>query len=514
MLLLSLLLAAVVACKQETAKNDADTVTADDDAPYMEGDIITGDDTVVPNDETIDEVLSDNDAINCPDLKVYENVKAAGFPLKDGNGKTTFCRPGCDTPTENDPQCVRNLWEWINWRHYQDYLAGKNTLGGDYNYKECYPWPCVLPDLKSTPISYSSCDRSLVSNNLQADSGTVFDLRIENGFVGGSMLNGGINTRTLMYDVSKDEFISIASSGGAVGHHSGRLIFYSTLHDVMLYPDEGFGNMYVFSAKKSENGYRYEVIYDDADHQSHFQRPPLVGEKWVVLNILHWATKIIEVVYSKVDEWEWHPLKRGKVYEGNIVGDRLTFIDDWRGVYVCDLDKLPFDPDKECLRIDREGETAYQPRLNEENNQQMVYHDASGGDYITLVDLSGEKPAYTLLPFIPSESQSLGGYPHQFKGQLILYDEMFTPLNDTRADYKACFYRVDLKKNYCPTKHVDPIALRYNMGFNSFDGSYQTWKTPSGTMSYIRDMDCYCKQEGLCPHESTLKIKKNLGEGG
>ncbi|MCK5809077.1 hypothetical protein KAH37_08850, partial [bacterium] len=62
-----------------------------------------------------DSDVSDDSDIVCLDLRISENVIKTPFPFKDKDGKPTFCRPGCDTPTETDPQCVRNIWEWDNW---------------------------------------------------------------------------------------------------------------------------------------------------------------------------------------------------------------------------------------------------------------------------------------------------------------------------------------------------------------------------------------------------------------
>ena len=490
----------LVACSSSKPSIDADVVTPDGETPAVDDAVSVEEDEMVVEQ---DEIIPDADNAVCLDLRVYDNVKAAGFPLKDANGKITFCRSGCDTPTENDPQCARNLWDWLNWKHYQEYLNGKNgaDFGSKYNYKECYPWPCVLPEVKSNEVSYSPCDHTLGSNDLHADSGTLYDLRVENGFIGGEMLNGGIGARTLVFDIANNTFMSIASSGNGTGYRAGRLIFYSITNDVMSRPEEGIGNTYIFSAKKNATGYKYELIYDDLAHMARFSRPPLVGEKWVVLNIEHRTSGMQEVVYAKVDEWQWHDLKFGKVYEGNIVDNRLTFITDQREIYVCDLDKLPFDPSKECTRIDRAGETAYQPRLNEEDKNQLVYFAGVGEYGITLVDLSEATPQYTLLPATSSETQAMGTYPHQFKGALILYDEMFMPINEeTRADYKACFYRIDLKKNYCPSKPSFSDG-RYDQGYNSFDNKFQLWKVPSAGLARFRDIQCYCEKEGVCPFE-------------
>jgi len=476
----------LVACSSHTAKNDADAVTPDG------GDVVD-----VGTDDFIfieaDEIISDADIpVGCPSLKYYANVKAAGFPFKDGNGKITFCRPGCDTPTENDPQCVKNLWTWINWKRYQEYATGVDTL------RECYPWPCELPDMKARR-NLHECDRNLASQEYIADMGALYDLKLYKNTVGILMTNPHAS-KAMTYDVTKDAYTSIAHSGHGVGFHYDRFVFYTTYEDYVN-SDTGYGNTYIATAKKNGADYKYEVIYDDAEHMAQFNRPPFVGGKWVLLNVDHAGQGKIEVLYAKVDEWVWHPLKPGQVYEGNIVDNRLTFITDQRQIFVCDLDKLPFDPEKECMRVDRGGETAYQPRLNEENKNQMVYFNAVGDPNMTLVDLSGEKPVYSSLPFTISEPQSTGAYPHQFKGNLILYDEAYMPLDNSRMDYKACFYRVDTKKNYCPTKYTDPFLNRYDMGFNSFDGNYQLWKTPAGTIPVVRDIACYCEKEGVCPFE-------------
>jgi len=491
----SVLFLFLFACTTHTAKTDADTVVPDGDVPTVDDAVeAESDDFILVE---ADEALPDADTpVSCLSMKIYENVKKAGFPLKDTNDKITFCRPGCDTPTENDPQCVRNLWEWINWTKYQDYKNGKTT------FTECYPWPCELVGLKSTPITYSVCDKGLGNGEYSASMGTLYDLKIQNGKVGIVMNNGSYHS-TISYDIEKDTYTTVAYASHASGYSNERFIFYTTGEDYVATQD--YGNTYILSAKNTLNGYRYEVIYSDNANKAWFSRPPLVGEKWVVLNVEHRTSSTQEVVYAKVDEWQWRELKFGKIYEGNIVDNRLTFITDQREIYVCDLDKLPFDPAKECTRIDRAGETAYQPRLNEEDKNQLVYFAGVGEYGITLVDLSGATPQYTLLPATPSETQAMGTYPDQFKGNIVLNNETFMPLNDVRADYKACFYRVDLKKNYCPSKPTYQEDGRYDQGYNSFDGNYQLWKTPSGTIARFRDIQCYCEKEGLCPFEGLTR---------
>ncbi|HNT29293.1 MAG TPA: hypothetical protein PKH10_14075, partial [bacterium] len=65
MLLLSFLLVAVVACKQETTKNDADTVMTDSDIIAVEDDMVAIDDGGVVEDEIVSDdtiLISDTDA--------------------------------------------------------------------------------------------------------------------------------------------------------------------------------------------------------------------------------------------------------------------------------------------------------------------------------------------------------------------------------------------------------------------------------------------------------------------
>ena len=95
----------------------------------------TIDEALAEVDEIPDPDVTDNDIqdespdadtpVECLDLKIQENVIKTNFPFKDKDGNPTFCRPGCDTPTETDPQCVRNIWEWDNWKSYQEYLVAE-----------------------------------------------------------------------------------------------------------------------------------------------------------------------------------------------------------------------------------------------------------------------------------------------------------------------------------------------------------------------------------------------------
>ena len=128
----------LVSCSSSGSSNDSDTVS-DADRDTQEPPTVVDEDADKDTDPVDDpdktpDADQDNDSdtpetVECLDLRYNENTIKTPFPFKDANGKPTFCRPGCDTPTENDPQCVRNIWEWDNWEEYQDYLKAQEKIG-------------------------------------------------------------------------------------------------------------------------------------------------------------------------------------------------------------------------------------------------------------------------------------------------------------------------------------------------------------------------------------------------
>ncbi|MBR6245513.1 hypothetical protein IKR20_08085, partial [bacterium] len=144
----------LVSCSSSNSSNDSDAVPDSDsnNSGTADVDVSEDSDPVDDSDKTPDadsDVDNDSDTsetVECLDLRYNENTIKTPFPFKDENGKATFCRPGCDTPSENDPQCVRNIWDWDNWEEYQVYLEAQEKDPNQTKERECYPWPCKLPD--------------------------------------------------------------------------------------------------------------------------------------------------------------------------------------------------------------------------------------------------------------------------------------------------------------------------------------------------------------------------------
>jgi len=213
-LTLLLVLIVFVSCTESKPQNDSDIQDSDTAKTDFADTDSTTDES--PDPDKIDIEVQDSDAdtdnsAECPDLRIQENVINTPFPFTDKDGNPTFCRPGCDTPTETDPQCVRNIWEWRNWERYQKYLEEEKKDNEQTLIRECYPWPCVLPDMKanSTLESFNSkCDRWLTVNGFRADMGTIWSHGINDGVAGMDLGNDG-QPLIIEYDPEKDNYMGL-----------------------------------------------------------------------------------------------------------------------------------------------------------------------------------------------------------------------------------------------------------------------------------------------------------------
>jgi len=117
--LIVLLISVLFSCSSSHSSTDSD-ILPDSDSDELE--TIANDDTdseedsdfIDDSDETPDQ---DADSDTIPDTDSDEcqpPLSEAPFPYYDANGKITFCRPGCDIPTADDPICIGNLWDEQN----------------------------------------------------------------------------------------------------------------------------------------------------------------------------------------------------------------------------------------------------------------------------------------------------------------------------------------------------------------------------------------------------------------
>ncbi|MGI6393338.1 MAG: hypothetical protein ACOX2F_01175 [bacterium] len=491
-ILILLVLTLFLACSSDKPENDVDT--------NDNGLTVTDVDTLVPDPDTFDDDNEKPDVdddkeetVPCLDLRYNENTIKTNFPFKDKDGKPTFCRPGCDTPTETDPQCVRNIWEWDNWEEYQIYLKAQKKDPNQEWERECYPWPCKLPDMKadSTLESFNSkCDRWLTVNGFQAKTGTVWTHGMSGGVAGMFLTHSG---RAVEYDPEKDEYTAVGQAR-SLFFNEGRYVIqvFDQMPVQSNYTNKGF----VVSVLKKGGDYYYELIYDNEQHNAFFSRPPFVGKEWVLIQVCEGSKGSCDVKYAKAGVWEWYSLGLGKVFEGNIVGNHLTFMVPYtnpdRQIYYCDLSKYPKSY-KECYKAtgtleSGEAEMGHSPRIDEDNENRLIYsiYNAPTGKIKEIVFKDG----------VPSKTKeyalNVTRQPTKVKGNLM----SFTSSLGTELVLAGCWYRFDNGKTYCPKK--GDWTTR-NMEFSIFDGKWQIWKGDSTTM--MRDWECYCEETGVCPFE-------------
>ena len=481
--------------------HDEDIVSQDseiqDDDSDAQGSEIVDDSDAKPD--------QDNDSdtpekVECLDLRYNENTIKTPFPFKDANGKPTFCRPGCDTPTENDPQCVRNIWDWENWEEQQAYLKEQEKNPNQTKERSCYPWPCKLPDMHAKTKAelstfISSCDRLLTVNDFSASMLTNWSHGMYDGVAGMRFLHSNI---IVEYNPEKDEYTTIGQSR-LLSFNENRYI--TEVYD--SYPGENPDTFKSFtvSVLRTEKGYFYELIRDNHEFKDTFYAPPFAGKNWVLLRLTGDKT-----IYASAKDWEWQELSgiENIAGEGNIVGDHLTFITNNRELYYCDLRKYPKHID-ECFKLNRKDESGneelgHSPRIDSENEYRVVYniHGRPKFVEVDLYDLNN--PKYTEYAIEKKYENSWGWEINMLKNNRISYSDFFT-LSDGMADNIGCFYRFDKQKTYCPAdstfiSHGDEL-----MGFNVFWGKWHLWKITTSIHAIMRDWECYCKENNVCPLE-------------
>lgn len=498
-------------CSSSKSENDSDSIpdvdTDTQDSEIRDDDSDTRETEIVDNSDETSDADSDSDSpekVECLDLRYNENTIKTPFPFKDANGKPTFCRPGCDTPTENDPQCVRNIWEWDNWEEYQVYLKAQEQDPNQQKERECYPWPCKLPDMhpktKETLDTFvSRCDRLLTVGGFTANDGIIWSHGMFDGVAGMSF---GHSTRVVEYNPELDEYSTLG--------HSYVLGFNENRYVLEIYdrnPDKSSDvKHFIVSIFRKDGKYYYELIHDNPSHGSFLSRPPLVGKNWVLIHVRETKqSSYTEIKYASSKDWEWHNLAGITNYagEGNIVGDHLTFITNNRELYYCDLRKYPKHID-ECFKLNRKDESGneelgHSPRIDLENEYRVVYN-VFGKPKFVEIDLKDlNNPKYTEYEIEKKYENCADWEIDMLKGNMVSYSEM--PVYSEGADWVGCFYRLDKKKAYCQTGNnftTDSIKL---MGYNVFWGKWHLWKEIGRTFALMRDWECYCEETGVCPLE-------------
>ena len=511
-LLLVLLVFLAFSCSSSHSLNDTDILpdgdsdsddieTVDDDSDSQSSEIVDDSDEMPDADADIDTEKPDSDGCQPP-------LSEAPFPYYDANGKITFCRPNCDTPTADDPICIGNLWDEQN-----------EKLCHEYPEYACCGTPCVMESLKPMTkeevdemykvanTAMHKCDLKINPWNWANDgsNGVVKAWNMSEGKIGFQTYPAGINyeqwtvkIKYVTYDIATQKYsLVIPARGQEQAYYKGRRL--ALISDKRNYD---LNNENIFLAYIDDNG-KVEIVYDKRVKSISYE--PALNEKWAFVNLVDSNGK--RMLYAKVGEWKWTSLGDGLAWRPSIVENKLAlYRDDFKG-YICDLDKYPKSLD-ECYNVNNGEELRYLV-LDKENSNRAVYSSNQGK--IVLMEYKDEKWNYNNLitsfsDEITGKVSILGFIINVFQGNILLYEEAFNMGTQSQVmANKLCYYNMKSKKSYCMKKmendsEYDGIPA-YPYGDAEFEGKWLLYQKVSSTPFILRDMECYCKEEGVCPFE-------------
>ena len=481
--------------------NSSDAENIDDDSDSQNSEIIDD------SDETLDADV-DSDTEKSDSAECQPPLSEAPFPYYDTNGKITFCRPNCDTPTEDDPICIGNLWDEQN-----------DNLCHEYPEYACCGTPCVLDSLKpwtkdklaeeyptiAEVVPMHKCDLAISQVNWNNDgtNGVVKSWNMSDGKIGFyfapnptlSVKDWPVKTKYVTYDIATQKYsFVIPARGQEQAYHKGkRLALISDKRNLDL------NNSSIFLAYIDDSG-KVEIVYDKKVKSISYE--PALNEKWAFVNLVEAGNE--RMMYAKVGEWKWTSLGNGLGWEPNIVGNTLALVDDNVNGWICDLSKYPKSL-SDCKKVNRAEEQVRGIRINRENEKQFIYN--SNFTKLAYLELKGDEFFYKdLITDFTAETElhKYSLWALQFKGKILLFEEV-TDLNSIGGGL-ICYYRLDNNKKYCMKKMDDDKSYSdgttvFPYSFGEFDSQMLLYQTRDSTSLMLRNMQCYCSETGICPFE-------------
>ena len=263
----------------------------------------------------------------------------------------------------------------------------------------------------------------------------------------------------------------------------------------------------VKDVESAKTGLKYLIAYDDTngyrpifnDAIADYTMNAFMSDKWFIAHFTT-VTGMMTVQYAKIGEWDWHFFSGGLEYIASMSGDMLGYHTESFEGYVCDLSKTPRYA-TDCLKVNRGDEQVNYVAMDKENPKRFVFSQVDTSPTTVKKLFLGEIAenstiTYTELPVETTEVNKYAVVAYDFRGDIILYTEAFTPEGSSSYDAKVCFYTVSDKKNYCPPDR----GYRYDMGKAEFEGKWMVWQGYDTTTLLARDLECYCgKYPDSCP---------------
>jgi hypothetical protein len=490
----------LISCNAGDPKTDTDTVP-DKDSALNDADTETVDDLS-------DGVLTESDDISDADsaTECLPPLIDAPFPYYDNDGNITFCRPDCNEATEKDPQCMSNLWKEQN-----------QALCTQMPQYDCCGYPCVMESLKPLTkeelyklvpemedlVPMHQCDLYLSRWSNDGTMGVVKSWNMSDGKIGFYLSpakplikDWPVKLKYVSYDIETKQYnFIIPARGQEQAYYKGKRIGLTADKRSL-----DLNNTNIFMAYISDDG-KMELIYNKKLKQLPYE--PALNDKWAFANISEPGSK--KMSYAKVGEWKWTSLGEGLGWFPSLVGDKLSFTDDDVNGWICDLSKNP-QKLSDCLKFNKEGEQTEYLYFDKEDENRFAYYSTFERK-IVLAEKEDDSYKRTDIITEFTEASSKNAFsllPRMFRGNILLYEEVTTDGNEYGG--LLCYYRIDKKKKYCMKKMDNDETYsdgttRFPYGYAEFEGKWLLYQKRSSTPLILRDMECYCKEEGVCPFE-------------
>ena len=511
-------------CNSDNPRTDHDNLTDNDtknDVDSIKPDIDSISDEDTSSDDLSDEVLTESEeadddveladvdyqgAEDCPDLA------KAKFPYYNDDKSIHFCRK-CDKPTVKDPQCVENLWK--------DAATALYAVSPESECKDGYPcdMPAIIPETLEEWIAYEEkighkfpyrpheCDLVLSPGRWATDStaGAIKHFDISNGKVGIFLKNLDVDyekyqtySKTMEYDPATQKYRALSPDLLETGSYNKGCMLH-VVNNRHLYSEANtFRNYLTYSCS---DGNRRVVYPRNIRYVSY---TPGINDRWVIANIQEEDGGAKYTMYAKIGVWKWTKLMEGLSYQPEIVNDKAIFyVEGFKGYY-CDLSKTPKSVDECILVNENETEEIRYPLINEDDETEIIYESDVSGSYSIKrlkIGTDGKKEYSKLITTYKSTEATWTGAGYSLKRitkDMIFYNEALIESEGER-DGNACFYNRKTSKTVC-MKKVEGME-KYYFGFGEWEGKWMVYQFRAVALQAVRDLDCYCEKEGVCPFE-------------
>ncbi|MCK5808013.1 hypothetical protein KAH37_03395 [bacterium] len=479
--------------------NSGQKIDGDSDKNQSVDDFV--DETDVEQSETVDEQF--DDIAQQPDEETTDDycpsLKEAPFPYEEESGQKHFCRP-CDTPTENDPHCVINLMQDL-----QDRVGSS----------DCWPYPCKWDSISpmkqgdpSDPDYLHECDLKVSVNGgawsingVNRKQFTLQDGIVQIGLTG-SILHNMAN-RWVKYYIKDGYYEVVASPAGGAG---GMYTHDITILDLYELSPQGQAEKGYLLAIENKNGIPfYRIIYTVKTDILHQVYQPAIGPEYVAINVEFYSDNPEEmepakVLVAKRGEWKWKKIAEGEakiVMADHYLSVQIDPLNN-KDSYLCDLEKEINNIEKDCIKINKEGEYGNYTVFDDNNPKRMVY--TSDLQTLTLREEKDGVITYTHLDIPPVEDGIYDSLlaAEQLKGNLLLYGENRAVNQGIWSKRQLCQINIKTKERVCIPFGINEWTENPRQGYSMWEGDYVVWQTSGSTIATLRDMKCYCEKEGVC----------------